>query len=60
MTLEHWHGETKNLFRREAIRIWMVNVNRRGGVVLPDALPSNALAALLRDEAARALETAAE
>ena len=45
--LEHWQGETKNLFRREAFRTWMVNVNRRGGVVLLDALPSNALAALL-------------
>ena len=37
----------------------MVNINRRGGVLLLDALPESALTALLRDEAARALEATA-
>ncbi len=58
--LDHWQGEARNLFRRETFRAWMVNVNRRGGVVLLDALRSTDLTRLLRHEAARALEATAE
>ena len=52
---EHWEAD-RTLFRREAFRAWMVGLNRRGGVLLLDALPEAALDALLREEAARALE----
>ncbi len=56
---EHWQQERGGeLFAREAFRTWMVNINRRGGVVLLDALPEPDLAVLLREEAVRALETA--
>lgn len=44
------------LFGRETFRSWMVALNRRGGVVLLDALPTKALAQLLREEANSALE----
>lgn len=53
---EHWQQDMRGLFARGTFRTWMVNINRRGGVVLLDALPETALAALLRDEAARALK----
>ncbi len=48
--------EDSKLFKREAFRSWMVALNRRGGVVLLDALPDNALARLVREEAERAVE----
>ena len=41
------------LFKREAFRAWMVALNRRGGVVLLDALPPEPLDRLLRDFFAR-------
>lgn len=56
---EHWR-DSRDLFVRKTFRTWMVNINRRGGVVLLDALPEPALTALLRDEAARALEATAD
>ena len=56
---EHWEGD-RALFRRETFRAWMVGLNRRGGVVLLDALPERALGALLREEAERALKEAAD
>ena len=43
------------LFERETFRSWMVALNRRGGVVLLDALPNEALGQLLREEANGAL-----
>ena len=46
------------LFKREAFRSWMVALNRRGGVVLLDALPDTALAQLVSEEAERAVEAA--
>ena len=52
---EHW-SDGGALFAREAFRSWMIALNRRGGVVLLDALPEEALARLLRDEARRAVE----
>ena len=56
---EHWQQDPGGLFARKTFRTWMVNINRRGGVLLLDALAESALAALLRDEAARALEATA-
>lgn len=52
---EHWTNGGA-LFGRETFRSWMVALNRRGGVVLLDALPKDALAQLLRDEANSAIE----
>ena len=52
---EHWHGG-KELFKRKIFRTWMVALNRRGGVVLLDALPEELLMRLLREEAEQALD----
>ena len=43
------------LFERETFRTWMTSLNRRGGVVLLDALPDESLRRLLREEADNAL-----
>ena len=43
------------LFERETFRTWMTSLNRRGGVVLLDALPDESLGSLLREEAHNAL-----
>ena len=51
---EQWANGGK-LFKREAFRSWMVALNRRGGVVLLDALPEQELERLLREEADNAL-----
>lgn len=51
---EHW-TDGGALFKRETFRAWMVSLNRRGGVVLLDALPEAALGRLLREEAETAL-----
>lgn len=55
--LEHWQQDERNskLFERHVFRDWMVRLNRRGGVILLDALPSEALDQLLREEARTAL-----
>ena len=45
-----------HLFKREAFRSWMISLNRRGGVILLDALPEDALLHLLREEARCAVE----
>lgn len=50
----HW-ANGGALFHRETFRKWMIALNRRGGVVLLDALPEDALARLLCEEAQRAL-----
>ena len=52
--VEHWI-DGGALFERENFRSWMVALNRRGGVVLLDALPEEALGRLLREEAERAM-----
>ena len=52
---EHW-SDGGALFAREAFRSWMIALNRRGGVVLLDALPEEALGRLLRGEARLAIE----
>lgn len=46
----HWNSGGV-LFEREPFRSWMIALNRRGGVVLLDALPGEALRRLLREEA---------
>ena len=52
---EHWVSGGA-LFERDAFRSWMVALNRRGGVVLLDALPDDALGQLLHEEADGAVE----
>ena len=52
--LEHWSNGGE-VFQRENFRSWMVALNRRGGVVLLDALPEEALGRLLHEEAERAV-----
>ena len=54
---DQWGGD-RALFKRETFRAWMVALNRRGGVVLLDALPPEPLDRLLRGEADRVLESA--
>ena len=51
---DHW-ANGRALFERETFRSWMVALNRRGGVVLLDALREDALGRMLREEADRAL-----
>ena len=46
------------LFERDNFRNWMIALNRRGGVVLLDALPDDALNRLLRAEAKLAVKQA--
>ena len=50
----HWN-DGGELFQREIFRSWMIALNRRGGVILLDALPDNALASLVHEEAERSL-----
>ncbi len=50
--------ENSALFKRKAFRSWMVALNRRGGVILLDALPNNELAQLVNEEAERAVANA--
>ncbi len=51
---DHW-ANGGALFERDAFRRWMVSLNRRGGVVLLDAVPQDALTHLLREEADHAI-----
>ena len=51
---ESWRSGAA-LFEREAFRTWMTSLNRRGGVVLLDALPDESLGKLLQEEADNAL-----
>lgn len=52
---EHWSNGGA-LFARATFRAWMIALNRRGGVVLLDALPAPVLGRLLREEAHIAIE----
>ena len=52
---EHWGGD-RRLFEREIFRGWMRGLNRRGGVVLLDALPEQQLAELVSELALESLE----
>ena len=54
-----WADDAR-LFKRVTFRNWMIRLNRRGGVVLLDALPEPALLELLREEAGKALEETEE
>ena len=49
----------KALFQRNTFREWMKNVNRRGGIILLDAVPASELDGLIRREAERALDAIA-
>ena len=51
---EYWRRD-RSLFERERFRAWMIGLDRRGGVVLLDALADEPLAELLEEEARRAL-----
>ncbi len=49
---EHWEqGKNSPLFKRKVFRTWMIQLNRRGGVVLLDSLSVSELRKLVRDEA---------
>ena len=54
---EEWesHGDGSRLFQRDVFRDWMIRLNRRGGILLLDALPDGPLGRLVRAEAAEAL-----
>ncbi len=52
---EHW-SDGGALFARDVFRAWMIALNRRGGVVLLDALPEDVLGRLLREEARLAID----
>lgn len=56
---EDFETDDKALFQRDQFREWMKNLNRRGGVILLDAVPPPALDALIRAEAERALAATA-
>ena len=59
-TLMQWHWNNgRQIFERRAFRNWMINLNRRGGVVLLDALPDDILTKVLSEEADRALSQSA-
>ncbi len=51
-------AEKAPLFVRNTFRTWMINLNRRGGVILLDALSEYELERLLRSEAQRAIAEA--
>ena len=51
---EDW-SDNKALFDRKVFRSWMIALNRRGGVILLDALPIKELDYLLREEAENAM-----
>ena len=51
---EHWINGGA-LFGRDVFRSWMIALNRRGGVVLLDALPEEHLGQLVREEAEHAV-----
>ena len=53
---EDFDTDEKALFQRDTFREWMKNLNRRGGVILLDAVPPPQLDSLIRGEAERALE----
>ena len=53
--MRNYWDRDRTLFEREPFRNWMIGLNRRGGVVLLDALPEDLLVNFLEDEAKRAL-----
>lgn len=53
---EHWNTEGRPLFERNSFRDWMKALNRRGGVLLLDALSAKDLRAVAEDEAQKVLE----
>lgn len=57
---KHWGNATDkdkvSLFERDIFRDWMRRINRRGGVLLLDALGSTNLSRLVTEEAGKALD----
>ena len=53
---DYWDSD-RHLFDRDVFRSWMASLNRRGGVLLLDALAEDRLLRLLRSEAANAMES---
>lgn len=57
----HWdmdgQKEEAPLFQRETFRAWMRGLNRRGGVVALDALPSKQIRTILNSEAEQAIQS---
>ena len=51
---EHWNDDRK-LFERDIFRSWTIALNRRGGVVLLDAMSDDDLYRLIREEASAAV-----
>ena len=47
---KHWSGD-RSLFKREVFRNWMIALNRRGGVILLDAMSRDELYRLVAAEA---------
>lgn len=54
--VEQWQGK-REIFHRDTFRQWMINLNRRGGVILLDALDQATLDKLLQAEARAAIES---
>ena len=54
---DYWRRD-RSLFERDRFRAWMIGLNRRGGVVLLDALPDEPLIKLLEEEARQAMSAA--
>ena len=54
---EHWNDDRK-LFERDIFRSWTIALNRRGGVVLLDAMSEGDLYRLIREEASAAVTSA--
>ena len=54
---EHWQldGPKSPVFKREVFRAWMVGLNRRGGLILLDAVSGSSLENIVREEAGSAL-----
>lgn len=53
--IDYWEGD-RQLFQRDPFREWMINLNRRGGVILLDALGDDQLDIVIRAEAEAALK----
>lgn len=55
---QNFEDQGKTLFTRNCFREWMKNLNRKGGVLLLDAMPDESLNQVICTEADRALQNA--
>ena len=53
--MQYYWTNGRELFERDVFRNWMIALNRRGGVVLFDALPTEPLRKILNEEAKYAM-----